>query len=1010
MSDKTNSKRKRLAAAVLLSAATLVSTAQINSPEARGYMARGLQMYRLGNYNGCIDQLTAMQDSELTPAERETRDWTLAMAAYHTSGPASINSFKKFIATYPQSVLLSQAQLRIADCMLTVSVPMALKAYLEIDPNTLPANLREELAYHTAYCYMNLADFERARSIFSILTRNRQWGNASRFYLAYIDYVDGDYNKALKGFASTNQNEEPANAAPYYMSQIYYYQRNWDRSLQMARQLLAIKGADAQFVTECNRLAGESLYQLGDRAASIEYLNKYLKGTDAPVRSALYILGLDRYDEGDYEKAVQYLQPVTNGDDAMAQSAYLYIGQALLKESDENAALMAFNNAMKMSWDKDVQEAAFYNYAVTRYAGGTVPFSSSASTFEELLRRFPKSVHAAEVQEYIVAGYISDKNYEGALESIGRMKNPSEATLRSKLGVLNYLGGQALRSGNYKTAREYLNEARRYARYDNSASMQTDLLLGETLYKLSDYNGAAQALLRFINAPGASRDANFTMARYDLGYVRYAQKKYSDARTDFEIALDLLGKNGGEADTPAFRADILNRLADIAYYGSDFAKASGLYGQALELNPSAGDYPMFQQGLMQGYAGNYSQKISSLSEMCSKYPSSTLIPEAMLEITEAKMRLNDNNGAIATFDQIISRYPSSPQARQAYLQKGLVEHNLGREADAENTYKKLIAKYPSSEEAADAVKAMKRITAENGTLESFIAYLRTIPGAPSVDVSEVDKLTYEAAEKDWLENNSTSKLEAYISRYPNGNFRARALEYLFENAQDKGLDAKATSYASELAQKYPDRAGTEDALFYLALNQAKSGDMQQAQRSWAKLAQSASSPEIRVKALEELIIAAAANGDNSTVLQAADVLLGSQQAGEEAKRTAAYYKAAALARNGNEAAAAQLWESLSPATDDVMGAESAYRYADYLFRHGQTEKARTATEKLVNSGTAHNYWLAKGIILLSDIYEKEGKTFEAVEYLKALQEYYPDKEPEILNAIKTRLDRLDKNK
>lgn len=1008
MSDKSNSKRKRLATAVLLSAAALVSTAQINSPEARGYMARGLQMYRLGNYNGCIDQLTAVQDPELTPAERETRDWTLAMAAYHTSGPASVNSFKKFIATYPQSVLLPQAQLRIADCILTVSVPEALKAYLEIDPNTLPANLREELAYHTAYCYLNLADFGRARSIFSILTRSKEWGNASRFYLAYIDYVDGDYDKALKGFASTDRHKAPADAASYYMSQIYYYQRDWDRSLQMARKLLAAKGADAQFVTECNRLAGEALYQLGDRKASIEYLDKYMESTDTPVRSALYILGLDRYDDGDYEKAVRYLQPVTKGDDAMAQSAYLYIGQALIKEGDENAALMAFNNALKMSWDKDVQEAAFYNYAVTRYAGGTVPFSSSAATFEELLRRFPNSVHAAEVQEYIVAGYISDKNYEGALESIGRMKDPSETTLRSKLGVLNYLGGQALRAGNYRTARQYLEEARKYARYDNSASRQTELLLGETLYKLNDYNGAAQALLKYINSSGANDD-NLAMARYDLGYVRYAQKKYSDSRTDFELALDLVAKNGGDADSRAFRADILNRLADIAYYGSDFTKASQLYGEALALNPSAGDYPMFQQGLMHGYAGNYRAKIASLDNMCAKYPSSTLIPEAMLEITEAKMRVNDNTGAIATFDEIISRYPSAPQARQAYLQKALVEHNLGREADAESTYKQLISKYPSSEEAADAVKAMKLMTAENGTLESFIAYLRGVPGAPSVDISEVDRLTYEAAEKDWLENGSTAKLEAYLGRYPAGNFRARALEYLFENAQDKGLDAKAASYASELAQKYPDRAGSQDALLYLALSQVRSGDMPQAQKSWARLAESASSPEIRVKALEGLVVSAAANGDNAAVLRSADVLLASRQAGEDVRRRAAYYKAAALVRNGDETAAARLWESLSPATDEAEGAESAYRYADYLFRHGMTDKARTATERLVNSGTPHNYWLAKGIILLSDIYETDGKTFEAVEYLKALQEYYPDKEPEILDAIKLRLERLDKS-
>lgn len=58
---------------------------------------------------------------------------------------------------------------------------------------------------------------------------------------------------------------------------------------------------------------------------------------------------------------------------------------------------------------------------------------------------------------------------------------------------------------------------------------------------------------------------------------------------------------------------------------------------------------------------------------------------------------------------------------------------------------------------------------------------------------------------------------------------------------------------------------------------------------------------------------------------------------------------------------------------------------------------------LVASGTPHAYWLARGFIIISDLYAAQGKKFEAREYLDALRQNYPGTESDIFMMIEERL-------
>lgn len=114
-------------------------------------------------------------------------------------------------------------------------------------------------------------------------------------------------------------------------------------------------------------------------------------------------------------------------------------------------------------------------------------------------------------------------------------------------------------------------------------------------------------------------------------------------------------------------------------------------------------------------------------------------------------------------------------------------------------------------------------------------------------------------------------------------------------------------------------------------------------------------------------------------------------------------RAMANDRLGNHDKAYADWEELATNLTDVNGAKSAYYMGQSLLDRGKTDRALVIAESLTSSDTPHSYWLARGFILYSDILRKQGKTFEADEYLKSLRSNYPGAEADIFQMIDSRL-------
>ena len=965
----------------------------------------GKELFSLKNYSGCIDKLEAYKQHSTDADLIQEADYMLVYSAYEQGRPNAVELLKDYLDVYPASRHADEVNFLIGSAHFGQGeYQKAIFWFNESNIDMLSPEQQEAYCFRLAYSLLQIGDMEKARGYFARIEQiGTKYREASTYYVAYIDYATGKYNNALVEFTRLKDLPDYKERSLYYITQIYFIQNKYEKVISEGKELLA-SYPDSENNSEVYRIMGNAYYHLGNEDQAINMLSKYVSSTDSPLRGDLYILGVCYYNKGNYSSAVNALGRTVRENDALSQNAYLYLGQSYLKLKDKNNARMAVEAAATSSFDKQVKEAAMYNYALLIHETAFTGFGESVTIFEDFLNDFPNSKYADKVNDYLVEVYLTTKNYQAALNSIDKIKHPSTKILEAKQDILFQLGTQAFTNMELDKAVDLFSRAISLGAYNLESRNDAYFWRGESYYRQGEYNKAISDYRTYLNNTRQRNTDMYALAHYNLGYSYFKLKEYGEALNRFRQYVNLESNQ----QTPAY-ADAYNRIGDCLFHNRQFAMAEENYTRAAQLQPSAGDYSVYQKGFLLGLQKDYKGKISVMDRLIREFPESQYVDDALFEKGRSYVLLDNNQAAAASFEQLMRDFPQSSLARKAGVQLGLIYFNDNQPEKAADAYKSVISNYPGSEEAKVALQDLKSVYIELNDINSFAAYANSLGGNVRFEVSEQDSLTYLAAEKLFMRGDNEGarrSLTNYLQTFPQGAFSSNANFYLASIAFAK-KDLEEAKRLFSLVLESGDTKFREESWARKAEIEYLDKDYAAAMESFKHLQAVAENPENKEAAKLGLMRCAELIGQPQEALLAANDLLKEPKLSPEIMSEARYVRAKAYISLKQENKALADLKEISKDTRTIHGAEAKYLLAQLYYDNKDDKNAETVLMNFIENGTPHQYWLARGFILLADIYIRQGDDFQARQYLTSLQNNYKG-DDEIAAMIEDRLGKLKK--
>ncbi|MEJ8763339.1 tetratricopeptide repeat protein [Phocaeicola sp. HCN-40430] len=1001
-----NTKRYKWIAGCLC-ALPLVVSAQQTEPltNNRRLLDDGKELFLRHDYAAA--QQTLMQYVKQN-SQTETSDevaYMLTCTAYELNASDRLEQLENFLDAYPDSRHRNRVQALLA------STYFFQEKYLETiatfkgcDLELLSNEERDVCTLRLATAYQKIGNLQEASMWFSILKEVSEKYHADAVYnLAYIDYVQKRYDEALAGFREVESDEHYRKLSPYYIADIYLIKENYEQARRIAGVYVEAY-PDEPNAVQMKRIAGEAAYGMKDYMQAVQNLEVYCSEVKNPDRKALYELGMSYAQIGVYSKAAARLGEVTTTQDALTQNAYLHMGLAYLQLKERNQARMAFEQASATNYDAAVKEQALYNYALCIHETSYSPFAESVTVFERFLNEYPHSAYADKVNDYLVEVYMNTRSYMAALKSIAKISQPGERILEAKQKLLFRLGTQAFAQAAFENAIECFSQSLQLGRYNQQTKADAYYWRGESKYRLEQYAAAAADFRQYLEFAQDKRTEEYGLALYNLGYTAFKQKQYSSAQTWFARCVQ-----SGVSLQATVMADAYNRLGDCNFYARSFETAQQMYAKAAATDTSLGDYSLFQEAFVKGLQRNYTGKIQTLNQMITAYPSSQYLDDALYEQGRAFVQLEDSENAVKRYKLLVERFPDSPLSRKAANEIGLLYYQNDQYAAAIEAYKTVITKYPGSDEARLAQRDLRSIYIDLNKVDDYMAFATSIPGGANFDVNERDSLTYVAAERVYMRGNiseAQSSFTRYLQSFPEGAFSVDAHYYLGLIGYNQKNWTEATAHLNKVIE-YPNNKFSGEAMSMCAVMAYDAKDYGRALELYKRMIDRAVSQEERLSAETGALRSAYLLNDGKEVIAVASALLAESKLAPELSNEAHYYRAKAFLEAGETKEALQDLTVLAKDTRNVYGAEAKYLVAQLYFNAGETAKAEKEVLEYIEVSTPHTYWLARGFILLSDVYVRLDRKLEAKQYLLSLQQNY-QAEDDIAQMIESRLANLNK--
>lgn len=928
--------------------------------------------------------------------------YDLAETRYHLAHAMALESLSAFIDAYPTDNRRSVTSLHRAALYMGEGDFNRARHWLEeLDETALSALEQTERRVRWGYSLLktNREGVDVSDLFAQAAKADNYWGQVASFYVGSELMSKGKLADAEQIYRTLLPHRAFAADARIGLAAIDYFRGNYSESVAA---IAAIERQAPKFTTYSSLLqvAGNAYYRLGDAPNTIKYLS-LLRSSDA---SALMpedwlLLGAAYMEDNQLENAISPLLEATRGGGLSASVGNLYLGRARRDLGRYTESIAAYELASADNVSPDIREAAMYEMALVMRSSGLSNFGQDVRVAERFLKSFPKSKYVPTMETFLTEFYLSNTNYATSWASIQRLSSKSPSIREARQYVLNHLALESLQREQFSAARDYIALAKVDAVSEVYAG-ESLLIEAEVAAAEGRYDAAVKPLREFLARSSNVRGSNTPEAQFRLGYALFNSARMDEAADYFS---SYLSSGAGDA---LRQSDAAARWADCRYAHNAFEEALRGYERSVRLAPSQSSYALFRSAEIYGLKKEYNRQIGALDRLITTHPDNAITAKATYEKGRAYLLSGNTTAAESTLRSAYKQFGSSESGRQAQLQLALLYYNTSRTEQALSSYALLMKQYPRSQEASVAFANLKNICIDEGRMDYINRITRDTNGAFSLSDSEARSLEFQTAEAEYRRNptNAEQALNSFVARYHTGADVLKAHKYLADIAYQKGDEERAYELYRQVVagQGELSEAMLSSSLNRLGILQNKRALYAEAYKTYRRMYSITTEQVARKRAAEEALLGAyRAKMYREGVAFAEEVLASLGR--DNAERLRLYLAHCNLANN-KEGAALEEYKQLSKNRDTEVGAEALVSYAQALSKNPKKRKeARKLLNDFIEKGTSQEYWLAKGIIILSDIYRLEGDSITAQQYLESLRNNYPSSEDDIYQDIDQRL-------
>lgn len=865
-----------------------------------------------------------------------------------------------------------------------------------IDERQLTASLRQERNFKIGYAHFAKKEFEEASAVLHLRRDVRDsYDYASNYYLGMARYLVGDYAGALQGFERAAVSAAYKDHIPYYITQIHFSTHAYKDVIGYGEN--ALQNESVLHRSEIHQLVGRAYFETGCFAEAIPHLEIVEAGSATLSQDDFYQLGIAYYQTQKYREAISPFLAIRQEQGLKAQYANYYLADCYLQTGDRISARHAMQLAAARSDDPALAtEAAFH------YGRLSAEMGDDAEAIR-VLQAIPASSTFYTAAQAALAGIlVNTRDYTLAIRELEAMISLTP-TLKTAYQRICLLRAEQLLQDEKADAAVVLFDKSLTWKEDPALEARAWFWKAEIAFQRGQLAACSASLDSYFQVLPRAGELPLAqcppLAWYTRGYVALRQNDFPRAQEAFSRSLDgLKALREGEASMPLLREqvlpDLLLRAGDCAFKRNMYDVAAGYYDQSIRDRQTGFDYARYQTGLIRGLQKKPDEKIATMETLAMDMPDSRWADDALFAMGESYQDLGRSDQAIAAYQRIVDRYGrKSPLLHKALLRMGLIDFNNGHFEEALGHYKAVFSYDPDPETAREALAAIREIYVSSlDRPEAFFALTESMPGY-AVSLSEKDFILYEAAESHYAEGNyagAVTSFDRYINTNPDGAYSLKA----------KFLKAESLS----LLRKYPEALAAFERVIedgpgpYYAMALSKSAliayhHQQAYDRALSHYKTYLTVAEDDQKAHEArvgVMRCAFRLGKRDDLMALLPAVLHYPGVTLDVQAAAHYYAGSMAWKVRDDDIALTEFNALISLNSGEWAAEARYAIAAIYARQEERAIAEKLAEEAARANVGYPVWVARSLLLVSDLRLAAGDLLNARAILEAILENFND--------------------